>query len=211
MGLLEEGLARLGLPADPSRLRRLETYLAELALWNRRLGLVKAEGDALIVRHLLDSLAGLAVIRRLPHATVADVGSGAGFPGIPLALFLDEARFTLIERSARSASFLRSAVLLCDLTERVEVEEAELARIERRFQLVTFRALSALPAMIEPLLRATERGGSIVAYKGKRAAAEEELAALAKGPFAARFREIRLERLQVPFLEEERQLVILEV
>jgi len=207
MGLLEQGLARLDLPTDPAHLERLTTYLAELALWNRRLGLVKAEGDELVVRHLLDSLAGLAAVRSMPHATIADVGSGAGFPGIPLALYLDDGRFTLIERSGRSASFLRSAVLLCDLKRRVEVAEVDLARVERRFQLVTFRALAPLPSMIEGLLRITAEGGAIVAYKGRRSVVDEELAALAEGQ--ASFKEVRVVPVKVPFLEEERNLVII--
>jgi len=207
MGLLEQGLAQLNLPADPTLVERLTIYLSELTLWNRRLGLVKAEGDELLIRHLLDSLAGLAAIRSLPHATIADVGSGAGFPGIPLAIFLDDGRFTLIERSGRSASFLRSAVLLCDLKGRAEVAEVDLARVDRRFQLVTFRALAPLPAMIAGLLRITAEGGAIVAYKGRRSVVDEELAALAKGP--ASFKEVRVVPVEVPFLEEERNLVVI--
>ena len=207
MGLLEQGLARLDLSADPSLVERLTTFLSELTLWNQRLGLVKAEGDELVVRHLLDSLAGLAAVRSLSHATIADVGSGAGFPGIPLAIYLDDGRFTLIERSGRSASFLRSAVLLCDLKRRTEVAEVDLARVDRRFQLVTCRALAPLPAMIEGLLRITAEGGAIVAYKGRRAVVEEELAALAKGPVS--FKEARIVPVEVPFLEEERNLVVI--
>ncbi len=209
MGLLEQGLARLDLPADPTHLESVTTYLAELALWNRRLGLVKAEGDELIVRHLLDSLAGLAAIRSLPHATIADVGSGAGFPGIPLALFLEDGRFTLIERSGRSASFLRSAVLLCGIERRAEVAEVELARVERRFQLVTFRALAALPTAIAGLMRITAEGGAIVAYKGRRAVVEEEIAALAEGKSARSLNYVRIIPVEVPFLAEERNLVVI--
>lgn len=232
MGLLEEGLARLSLPADSVRLSRLGTYLAELELWNPRLGLVKAEGDELIVRHILDSLGGLALVRSLPHATVADVGSGAGLPGIPLALFLDDARFALIERSGRRVSFLRNATLLCDLAPRVEVIESDLERVDRQFEVVVLRALAPLPEVVGPLLRLVKAGGSLVAYKGRRALVDEELSALgvedagesvttgsASNPLregargeaagAGAARTARVVPIEVPFLGEERHLVVL--
>src|SRR4030042_2333379 len=104
--LLAEGLGRLAIDCPPARLQALERYRLELELWNRRYGFVKASGNQLVVRHFLDSLAGLPVLARLsPHRTVLDVGSGAGFPGLPPALFLEDSRFVLLEGSPRKAAF----------------------------------------------------------------------------------------------------------
>jgi 16S rRNA (guanine527-N7)-methyltransferase len=203
--LLAEGLGRLAIDCPPARLQALERYRRELELWNRRYGFVKASGDGLVVRHFLDSLAGLPVLARLsPRATVLDVGSGAGFPGLPLALFLEDSRFVLLERSARKAAFLGNVVALLGMTN-VRVLERELRVLEERFDLLTFRAWSPLDRELPAVRRLLAPGGVIAAYKGRRARIEAELraAGLSAG-------EAEVVPLRVPFLEgEERHLVLL--
>lgn len=204
MGLLEEGLSALGIEPEQGRLERLTIYLEELALWNRRLGLVHASGDELIIRHVFDSLAGLPVIRALPHATIADVGSGAGFPGIPLALFLNGARFTLIERSTRSAGFLRNAVALCGLSESVEILERDLSAVRTRFDIVTFRAFRKLSEFVGELLEITKPGGALVAYKGRAEVVRDEIAGI-----GAKVGRVETHGVTVPHLDEERTIVVI--
>jgi 16S rRNA (guanine527-N7)-methyltransferase len=206
--LLAEGLGRLAIDCPPPRLQALERYRLELELWNRRYGFVKASGDDLVVRHFLDSLAGLTVLARLsPRRTVLDVGSGAGFPGLPLALFLEDSRFVLLERSARKAAFLGNVVALLGLTN-VRVLERELRGLEERFDLITFRAWSPLDRELPALRRVLAPGGVIAAYKGRRERIETELraAGLSAGPAAW---QAQVVPLQVPFLEgEQRHLVL---
>jgi len=204
MELLEKGLELLGLAADPRAVASLRSYLLEIELWNRRYGLVHAAGEELIVRHVLDSLAAVPLIRRLPHAEIADVGSGAGFPGIPLALFLDDAHLTLIERSGKKAGFLRNAVALCGIGERVSVFEGDFASATPGFEMVLFRALGSLPDLVEPLLRLTAAGGSVVAYKGRAEILGPEIAGTASSLIAS----VEVIATKVPFLEEERNLVV---
>ena len=87
--LIEEGLRRLDLPADPRRVESLFRYASEIERWNRRINLVRAEGELLIKRHLLDSLAGLSVIDGIEDRdAIADIGSGAGLPGSAGSIFL---------------------------------------------------------------------------------------------------------------------------
>ncbi|MDR1058118.1 MAG: class I SAM-dependent methyltransferase, partial [Treponema sp.] len=124
--LLKEGLDLLGASAPDinrvliSRKERiffsLETYIAEIELFNPAYGLVGA-GDRreLVIKHILDSLAPLGIIHRLLSAfpspyNIADAGSGAGLPGIPLAICLPDVSFTLIERMGRRAGFLRNTL-----------------------------------------------------------------------------------------------------
>jgi 16S rRNA (guanine527-N7)-methyltransferase len=202
--LLEAGLRRLGIDCPPERLESLERYRLELERWNRRYGFVKASGRDLVVRHFLDSLAGLPVLAGLsPRRTVLDVGSGAGFPGLPLALFLRDSEVTLLERSARKAAFLAGVVALLGLGN-VRVREMELRGLEERFELVTFRAFSPLGRELPGLRRVLAPGGWIAAYKGRRARIDEELAQA--GPAAGGAMVVPL---QVPFLDEERHLVLL--
>ena len=205
--LLAEGLQRLGIDCPPARLEALERYRLELERWNRRYGFVKASGRDLVVRHFLDCLAGLPVLAGLsPRRTVLDVGSGAGFPGLPLALFLEDSQVTLLERSSRKAAFLANVVALLGLAN-VRVLESDLRALQERFDLVTFRALSPLDRELPGLRCVLAPGGAIAAYKGRRERIAQELAQAARSP--TKPAEATVIRLEVPFLEEERHLVLL--
>lgn len=202
--VLEEGLAQLDIPFKVEQLAKLHVFLQELERWNKAYGFVKAAGQQLIIRHVLDSLSALWKISALPRRErVVDVGSGAGFPGIPLAVFLADSRFTLLEPSAKKAAFLRNVAILAHL-DNVEVEEARLEDVKRRFDLVVFRAFTPLNREIDALRRILEPSGVIIAYKGKRARILEELNKAGLSP-----KQARIEAVEVPFLNEERHLVIL--
>jgi len=202
--VLEEGLVQLDIPSNVDQLAKLHVFLQELERWNKAYGFVKAAGQQLIIRHVLDSLSAWRKISALPRRDqVVDVGSGAGFPGIPLAVFLADSRFTLLEPSAKKAAFLRNVAILAHL-ENVEVEEARLEDVERRFDLVVFRAFSPLHREIDALRRILEPGGVIIAYKGKRALILEELNEAGLSP-----KQVQIEAVEVPLLNEERHLVIL--
>jgi 16S rRNA (guanine527-N7)-methyltransferase len=202
--LLVRGLERLGIAWTQGQLEELQAYRAELERWNRGYGFVKASGKELVVRHFLDSLAGLPVIAGLsPRRTILDVGSGAGFPGVPLAVFLQECTVTLLERSAKRAAFLDNVVLLLGLRH-VRVEQRQLAELSERFDLVTFRAFTPLDRDLPGLIRAASPEGHLVAYKGRRERIRRELEA-AGIPEA----QAEVAPLHVPFLDEERHLVVL--
>lgn len=202
--VLEEGLAQLDIPFNVDQLAKLHVFLQELERWNKAYGFVKAAGQQLIIRHVLDSLSAWRKISALPRrAQVVDVGSGAGFPGIPLAVFLADSRFTLLEPSAKKAAFLRNVAILAHL-DNVEVEEARLEDVERRFDLVVFRAFTPLHREIDALRRILNHNGVIIAYKGKRARILEEI-----DEAGISLEQVLIEAVEVPFLSEERHLVIL--
>jgi len=205
--LLEKGLEQLGL--GESHLRRaLEVFLDELERWNPQFGFVHASGKDLVVRHVLDSLAGVSFFRTLELHEVGDLGSGAGFPGIPLAIALPLVRFTLIEPSRKRAAFLRSVQSILQL-KNLRVWEKDLAYLakhlgkEEHFPCVTFRAFTPLtPKGLKQILRILREDGSIVAYKGKREQSEGE--ARVAEDMGLR---TRIVQVSVPFLEEERNLL----
>jgi 16S rRNA (guanine527-N7)-methyltransferase len=215
MDLLARGLEALEVPEPARVLQGLRVYLGELERWNPRFGLVKYETmKDLVVKHVLDSLVAWRTIRDAAgeaavegaKGAVLDVGSGAGFPGIPLALALPELSFTLLERSARRASFLRTCALLLGLA-RVEVSARDLAACEGGFDVVTFRAVAPLDRFLAELRRSGVRWRFIAAYKGRHAKAREEIESLDRTAFGLRSAELRL--LEVPFFDEERCLVLL--
>jgi len=211
--LLEEGLSQLSIPQDRV-LPLLDLYIKEIELFNPAYGLVKVKDRReLIVKHILDSLAPIGLLRRALQASpkqkpplIADVGSGAGLPGIPLAICMPYAEFTLIERMGRRAGFLRDALAVLGLPN-VRVEEAEMEKLSlpaaNRFDLIVFRAFRPLePAILKGLFKLLAPNGILAAYKGRREAIEEEMA---KAPPTAR----EIFPLEVPFLEEERHLLLI--
>jgi 16S rRNA (guanine527-N7)-methyltransferase len=199
----------------------LEKYLAEIERFNPAYGLVGArDRRELVVKHILDSLAPLGIICRLlkngpegvvrepsppAESRIADAGSGAGLPGIPLAISLPDCRFTLIERMGRRAGFLRNTLAALALTN-AETEEGEMERAAPgRFALITFRAFRPLePAILKGLFRLLAPGGVLAAYKGRREKIDTEMGAVEKltGGWEAL-------PCPVPFLDEERRLVVI--
>jgi 16S rRNA (guanine527-N7)-methyltransferase len=204
MSLLTEGIAQLGVRCSPEVVDGLQAYLSEIELWNKRQDLVKASAEQLVTKHVLDSLSGVPVVSSLSHSSIADVGSGAGFPGIPLALCLVEAEFALIERSSKRASFLRNVVALLGLRGRVEVIQAELESISRSFAVVTFRAFRDLPEFAPALFRITAERGAVVAFKGRRETVERELGAIEKLVDS-----FEVHPVSIPGMEEQRNIVVI--
>ncbi|MDR1956088.1 MAG: 16S rRNA (guanine(527)-N(7))-methyltransferase RsmG, partial [Treponema sp.] len=208
-------MAQLLGPRTATIISALETYIQEIERFNPVYKLVGARNrEELVVKHLLDSLCPLGIIFRLAQAMpgfplrIADAGSGAGLPGIPLAISLahsERYRFTLIERMGRRAGFLRTIQAVLGLRN-VVVEEGEMEKAAPgRFQLITFRAFRPLePKLLKGLFRLLAPGGALLAYKGREAAITAELSRVEAG--IGSWERIPL---TVPFLNEERHLLVL--
>jgi 16S rRNA (guanine527-N7)-methyltransferase len=197
----------------------LNCYINEVERFNSIYGLVKViDRNELIVKHILDSLAPLGHIARLlennfSEKALADLGSGAGLPGIPLAVCMPQLQVVLIERMKRRADFLRNTAAVLNSVAHgianITVEETELERVPVNFDIVTFRALSPLtPAFVKKLarlckpLRGSSNSGTIVAYKGKHETAAAELDGLSGYT-------TELIPITVPFLDEQRCLAMI--
>jgi 16S rRNA (guanine527-N7)-methyltransferase len=205
--VLREGLAQLKIPFTEEQIIKIQIFLEELERWNRRYGFIASrqlDTRQLVVRHVLDSLAAWGSVKALAQRKqIADVGSGAGFPGIPLAVFLPDSRFILLEPSAKKTAFLRNAAILANL-ENVDVVETRLEAVRRRFDLVVFRAFSPLSRALYDFQRILEPDGVIIAYKGKLCRVMEELQACGLDAHTLKILAVR-----VPFLDEERHLVFI--
>ena len=196
---LAAGVSRLGLALGPAQLEALATLAAELVDWNTRVNLTAITAPEEVVdKHLLDSLAVLPVLKGL---TVADVGSGAGFPGLPLAIADPGRRFTLIESTGKKVKFIRHAVQKLALPN-VEVVHgrAESYRPPRPFDSVVARALGPLAEFVRVAGHLVGRGGRLLAMKGK--VPEAELAALPPG-----WKALAVHPVAVPGLDAERCVV----
>jgi 16S rRNA (guanine527-N7)-methyltransferase len=200
--VLEAGLRQLGISCTPEQLEGLLRYQNELRRWNRRMNLVAGGEASLTVRHVLDSLAGLPVVASENPTRAADVGSGAGLPGVPLALCMPAVRWSLVERSGRRAAFLRNAVAVLRLSN-AHVVEADVQEVRELFDVVTTRAFAPFsPDSVAWLLRLLRPAGRLVAYKGTRSRIDQELSGV---PCLS----AQVVPVSVPFLQEARHLVVL--
>jgi len=209
-------------PRREEILSLLTAYLNEIMTHNPVLSLVGTnDPKELVIKHVLDSLAPLgSLISRKCIAVdgavnrIADVGSGAGLPGIPLAITLPNSEFSLIERKGRRSGFLRNTITALAKKTRsgfsnVVVEEQEMEKVPpRRFTLVTFRAFKPLePRILKKLFRLCAEGGILAAYKGRRSKVEAEMAELERQMPAQTIR-WELIHCPVPMLDEERHLLL---
>jgi 16S rRNA (guanine527-N7)-methyltransferase len=183
----------------------LAAYRAEIEIWNERLGLVSLKApDDLVVKHLLDSLASWATLEAFGFGSQVDLGSGAGFPGIPLALTFPQATTVLVERMERRAGFLNATLGVLGRSD-VTVLQRTFEEVKDKFDVVTFRAVFPLDAkLVKKMKRLLNPGGRIAAYKGRREVIDAELASLGAQADGA-----EVIPLKVPFLDEERHLVVI--
>lgn len=200
--VLAQGLTALGIALAPEGRTRLMEYVALIEKWNRTYNLTSIRGEERIVtHHLLDSL---AVAPHIGAGALLDVGSGAGLPGIPLAIAGPERAVTLLDASAKRASFLRQAVIELGLRNaQVVCERVEAWEAPKRFDVVISRAFSDLVRFVEAAGRLCSAGGVMAAMRGRHA--EADTAGL-----PAPFRLKRAIALKVPGLNAERHLVLLE-
>jgi 16S rRNA (guanine527-N7)-methyltransferase len=197
--LLAAGARDLSVALNPSQSDALLKLVDELELGNAQFNLTAIRDRlGMLRKHVLDSLSLEPYLR---GDRVADVGTGAGFPGLPLAIVNPQRRFTLIEATGKKARFAeRTAQQLgCDNVEVVHAR-AESYRPFELFDTVTARALSSLADFAAYAGHLCAPGGRLLAMKGKRP--DEEISALPKS-----FRVLAVHRLKVPGLDDERHLV----
>jgi len=199
MTTLLDGARALALDIDEAQLAKLVAHLDLLDDWNSRMNLTAIrDRPSQLTKHLLDSL---TVLPYLQGERVADVGSGAGFPGIPLAIVEPHRHFTLIESTGKKCRFLehvREALELRNIE--VVQSRAESYQPEVRFDTVIARAVGPIAGLVKVAGPLVVGGGRLLAMKGRYP--EDELAARLNG-----WKVAAVHRLTVPGLGEERHLV----
>jgi 16S rRNA (guanine527-N7)-methyltransferase len=199
---LTDGLARFGVAAGPDLTAALLHYLALLQKWNRAYNLTSiTELDDMVARHILDSATARPY---LAGAAILDAGTGAGLPGIPLALLEPARRFTLLDSVGKKIRFLHQAVAELRLTN-VALAQARLEdwQPEAPFDTVICRAFGTLADFAATCGRFVAPAGRLVAMKGRLPADEARAVAVP-------WRVAALERVTVPGLDAERHIVVLE-
>lgn len=201
---LADGIAALGLAVPSESQTHLLHYLALIQKWNRVHNLTAVrKPEAMLARHLLDSL---AILPYISGQRIADIGSGAGLPGIPLALARPSCHMVLVESNHKKAVFLQQARIELNLKNvEVAVERVENFQPEGEFDIVVSRAFSDLAEFVSlagHLCARADDGGRLLAMKGVYP--HEELAQL-----PAQFIVEKIVPVAVPGLKAERHLVVI--
>jgi|Deesub1362A_J573_1020465.scaffolds.fasta_scaffold02248_3 16S rRNA (guanine527-N7)-methyltransferase len=205
--LLKKGLRQLKLPFDENQINAFLVYLDELKRWRRAYNLTGLKTDEdIVIKHFLDSLLYLKVISK-KMTVIADAGSGAGFPGIPLKIIRPDVSLTLIESTRKKASFLRHMVRVLELKNTTVYQN----RIEElgddelgRYDVIVTRATFKIEEFLEKACPYVRDGGFMVISKGQRF--REELKDTPRlTPFIK-----NILRVQLPFIRATRNLVVLE-
>jgi 16S rRNA (guanine527-N7)-methyltransferase len=205
----------LGLSLTQRQRQAFHVYQNELATWNARFNLTAiTDSEGVQIRHFLDSLSCLlGMDQAARRGSLVDIGTGAGFPGLPLKIVQPALRLTLVEATGKKTDFLHHIVdtlALRDVTimhARAE-EIGHDSRHREGYDWVTARAVAAMPTLVEYLLPLCRLGGHCLAQKGEDAAAE-----VSSAEQAIKFLGGRLNRLvpvELPGLAETRHLVIID-
>jgi 16S rRNA (guanine527-N7)-methyltransferase len=203
-----------GIRLNASQQAALERYEQELLSWNQRMNLTAIrEPEKIRIKHFLDSFSCLCAMRDTPMERVVDIGTGAGFPGLPLKIILPAMQLTLAESVGKKVEFCQHIVQILAL-DGVEIiqERAEnlgqLPKYREQFDWAIARAVATLPTLMEYLLPMTHVGGAILAMKGENGPAEVHAAEHATRVLGGHLR--KLIPITLPGVVEERYLIVVD-
>ncbi len=210
--LADQAMDLFGVPLSPEQVQQFDDYAKSLAGWNAHTNLTAIiEPDAVRVRHFLDSLslAGITDFNR-PQRLI-DIGTGAGFPGLPLAIAYEKLHVTVMDSTGKKVRFLQHVIDALKLTNaraiQARAEEAgQDAEHRATYDVVTARAVARLPALLEYMLPLAKVGGVCVAMKGITAEEEANSAAPAMNMLGGTLS--RIEAVQLPGVDEAHNLVV---
>ena len=212
IGALDAGLAALHLELDSRARAVIDGHVRLLSAWTSSINLTAIREPAAMARqHVIDSLTALPVVGQQPVRRLVDLGSGGGFPGLPLAAARPDIEVTLLEPVAKKARFLATAAEAAGIADRVSVQvlraetvAADPAR-RRTWDVVTARAVGPLAELVELAFPLLVPGGRLIAWK--RGDLDEELLAAERAIRALGGGDLRVEDVAVPDLAGHRLVV----
>lgn len=206
--LIEDGAKTLNIHIDRKITDQFSIHATELIRWNRKINLTTITDPVEVaVKHFLDSIVSVRVMPECGR--LLDIGSGGGFPGIPIKIMIPSLSVTLIDASRKKVSFLKHVIRNIKLVEintrQIRAEELVKEKsLENRFDVIVCRAFSSLDEIILKALPLLAKDGIIIAMKGK--VSEFELESAGKHNLS-----LTVEKYKLPFLKLERYLAILKL
>lgn len=213
--ILISGASQFNLSLTHNQLTAFERYLQELIAWNEQVNLTSiTEPAEIITKHFLDSLSVYLVLQDLPPTvSLIDVGSGAGFPGIPLKIALPQLRLTLLEATGKKTAFLQHLLPSLNLnkvaviTARAE-EAGQHPKHREHYEVAVARAVAGLPVLAEYTLPLVKVGGRVIVQKGQDPTAEVQQAAQALRILGGKVQQVM--PVTVPGLAAQRHLIVIQ-
>ena len=200
-----------GVKLSEKQQEQFRTYEALLLDWNSKINLTAVrDSEGIRIKHFLDSLSCVPVLGDMNGRSLIDIGTGAGFPGIPLRIFYPELKLTLVDSVGKKADFCQLAVntlhlkdvkVLKDRSEELGADKAH----RERYDAAAARAVAGLPVLCEYLLPLVKTGGQMLAMKGETAPEETRTAAAAIQKLGGG--EPALSEVHLPGVEGQRFLV----
>lgn len=210
------GAEQLGITLDSLQIEQFEFYLRELVDWNSRINLTAiTDVEEIQVKHFLDSLTLVSVIqeKQCEGCRIIDIGSGAGFPGIPLKIAVPDIKMTLLEATSKKALFIKQLIEKLSLrnvevlNERAE-EAAQKPEYREQFDIVVSRAVAELAILTELTLPFCTIGGYVIAQKKGDIRIELEQAVKAIEMLGGRLSSV--EKIRLTGLDDERYLIFIQ-
>ena len=206
--LLTEGLTRLKIEATEKVLDAFVLFIEELVLWNRRTNLIgTSDVTEIITRHILDSLTVYPLLKAR-KGPILDIGAGAGFPSVPLAIVDETLSICAVERRRKRASFLKNAALLLG-TGNLTVLECDARDVKGRFEIIMARGVGELALLYELSKGLLKERSMIIAFKGKITEIEKEVSRLKGKQAENEDFNLHIHKVKVPSLEEEEMNIVI--
>ena len=201
-----------GIRLNARQLEAFDWYATELQAWNERVNLTSVtDRNQIEIKHFLDSLSCLTAMHPRPGERIVDIGTGAGFPGIPIRIACPQVNVVLVESIGKKAQFCQHVVDQLELAN-VEVINSRAEQVGRlpeyreSFDWAVARAVAKLPTLLEYMLPLVKVGGGAIAQKGETAPAESQSAAVALEVLGGKLEEII--PVELPGVTETRHLVV---
>lgn len=212
--LREAVLSLLGIRLTAGQVEQFRRLEQDLLEWNARFNLTAIrDSEAVRSKHFLDSLSCWLALREAPPGRLIDVGTGAGFPGIPLKILQPGLRLSLVESVGKKAEFCRHAVQSLHL-EKVDVIQARAEEVgqsaaqREQYDWAVARAVAEMPVLVEYLLPLVRVGGRVLAQKGESGPAEAHASEKALLLLGGRLRQII--PVALPGIAEDRYLIVID-
>ena len=218
--LIYKGAKQLDIQIDKGKIDKFEIHALELLKWNQKINLTAITDPVEVgIKHFLDSIVPVKIIP--PNASLLDIGSGGGFPGIPLKISLPHLSVTLIDASRKKVSFLKHMIRILELEniEALHIRSEAFAKapgVAKSFEVVISRALSSMTSFVLTALPFLKKDGVIIAMKGDVSNHDIQLLSssinkkhdMLMDEDIGEF-EINVKRYSLPYLESNRSIVSL--